>query len=54
MERVEDEDGGPKQPWEPPSLTCVGRMADIVQFGGGKLSPPGGDPGDPRKEQPTG
>lgn len=41
-----DEDDVLKQPWESPRLTYVGRVRDVVQGGGGKLSPTGGDPGD--------
>jgi len=51
---MSDERDTPKQPWEPPKLTYIGHVRDVVQFGGGKLSPPGGDPGDARKEQPSG
>jgi hypothetical protein len=32
------------------SLTPQGRVSDIVQGGGGKLSITGGDPGEGRKE----
>lgn len=38
-----------KREWEPMRLTYVGQVAQIVQQGGGKLSVPGGDPGEPRK-----
>lgn len=38
-----------KRPWEPPRLTYLGHINEIVQGGGGKLSLSGGDPGDPRK-----
>ncbi len=44
-----DKNDAPKQPWESPKLTYVGRVRDVVQLGGGKLSQTGGDPGDPRK-----
>jgi hypothetical protein len=50
---VSDENNAPKQPWERPKVTYVGRVRDVVQGGGGKLSPTGGDPGDPRKQSPT-
>ena len=43
-----------KQTWKPMKLTYLGDARDIVQGGGGKLSPPGGDPGEPRKQRPTG
>ena len=38
-----------KQAWEPMRLTEVGTVTDVVQAGGGKLSPTPGDPGDIRK-----
>lgn len=38
-----------KQTWEPMKLVCAGRVAEIVQGGGGKLSTPGGDPGESRR-----
>lgn len=41
-------------PWQPMTLTRVGRVPDVIQQGGGKLTPPGGDPGEPRKQKPTG
>ncbi len=50
---VSDKNDPPKQPWECPKLTYVGRVRDVVQFGGGKLSITGGDPGDPRKQSGT-
>jgi hypothetical protein len=43
-----------KKRWEPMMLTPVGRISKVVQTGGSKISPPGGDPGDPRKQIPTG
>jgi len=36
--------------WERPKLERVGRLADIVQGGGGKLSLPTDDPGDAMKK----
>jgi hypothetical protein len=42
-----------KQPWEPMQLTYVGHVAEIVQQGGGKLSP-AVDPGDPRQAKGQG
>jgi hypothetical protein len=50
---ISDENNAPKQPWESPKVTYVGRVRDVVQFGTGKLSQTGGDPGEPRKEQGT-
>lgn len=38
-----------KETWEPPRLTYLGHINEIVQGGGGKLSPTAGDPGDSRK-----
>jgi len=32
-------------------LTFAGDAKDVVQQGGGKLSAPGGDPGEARKQQ---
>jgi hypothetical protein len=43
-----------KERWEPMKLTPVGRISKVVQIGGGKLTPMGGDPGESRKEAPTG
>ena len=51
---LSDERDTPKQPWEPPRLIYIGHVREVVQFGGGKLSLVGGDPGDPRKEIGTG
>ena len=38
-----------KKTWEPMRLQRVGHVGDVVQVGGGKLSPPTADPGEPRK-----
>jgi hypothetical protein len=38
-----------KQAWEPPRLTYLGHINEIVQGGTGKLSPSTADPGDIRK-----
>jgi hypothetical protein len=35
-------------------LTLVGTVADVLRIGGGKLTPPGGDPGEMRKQGPVG
>lgn len=40
--------------WQPPELSYLGRIAEVVAEGGGKLSLAGGDPGEARKQQPTG
>jgi hypothetical protein len=42
-----DEDG--KRGWEPMRLTPLGKVGNVVQAGGGKLSPPTNDPGEPMK-----
>lgn len=38
-----------KQPWRRPSLTYVGHVGDVLQAGGGKLTPSPADPGEVRK-----
>jgi hypothetical protein len=38
-----------KQPWRRPSLTYVGHEGDVLQGGGGKLTPSPADPGEVRK-----
>jgi hypothetical protein len=38
-----------RQSWEPMRLTYLGHVGEVVQGGGGKLSPTPGDPGDIRK-----
>lgn len=43
-----------RKKWEPMRLIFRGDAKDVVQGGGGKLSPTGGDPGEMRKEQPSG
>ena len=35
--------------WESPEVVYIGRLHEILQGGGGKLSTPGGDPGEARK-----
>jgi len=40
--------------WESPRLSYVGHVAEILQVGLGKLSPPAVDPGEPRKNRPSG
>ena len=39
-----------KKQWESPKLILIGKINDVVQGGGGKLSVTGGDPGELRKE----
>ncbi len=43
-----------KKTWRPARLTYIGKVSEIVHQGGGKLSAPAGDPGEPRKQKPTG
>jgi hypothetical protein len=43
-----------QQKWTPMSVRRVGSTAEILRGGGGKLSATGGDPGESRKEKPTG
>ena len=42
----------PLRTWTTPTLLEVGRLDDILQSGGGKLSLVGGDPGEMRCERP--
>ena len=37
------------QIWDSMELTHVGHLGEVLQIGGGKLSPCNGDPGEPRK-----
>jgi len=39
-----------RQPWTTPALKSVGKIADVLKGGGGKLSTVGGDPGENRKQ----
>jgi hypothetical protein len=41
--------GGKKRRWEAMTLTDLGDIRSVIQGGGGKLSTPGGDPGENRK-----
>jgi hypothetical protein len=38
-----------KKTWKPVQVKYIGRVRDVVQLGGGKLSGTAGDPGEPRK-----
>ena len=38
-----------KRTWTPPTLKYVGNVGDVLQSGGGKLTPMPGDPGEARK-----
>jgi hypothetical protein len=43
-----------RQPWEPMRLTEMGHVGEVVQGGGGKLSPSPNDPGEIRKPKGQG
>lgn len=43
-----------RQTWEPMRLVRVGSVAEVLREGGGKLTPVGGDPGEGRKQGPSG
>jgi hypothetical protein len=43
-----------KKAWEPMKVERVGTINEVVKQGQGKLSPPGGDPGEARKQGPIG
>ena len=51
---MQDEDHKQEQTWEPMRLTLLGKVGDVVRVGGGKLSPPSVDPGEPLKTKPSG
>ena len=36
--------------WEPMALESIGKVSDVVQQGGGKLTLVGGDPGEPLRK----
>jgi hypothetical protein len=38
-----------RQPWRRPTLDFVGHVGDVLQSGGGKLTPSPADPGEVRK-----
>jgi len=46
---ISGEKNSEKQPWETMHMTYVGHVGEILKGGGGKLSTPGGDPGENRK-----
>jgi hypothetical protein len=48
------EEKGAKQPWRRPSLKYVGHVGDVLQQGGGKLTPSPADPGEVRKPKGAG
>lgn len=43
-----------KHAWHRPELVVLGKFAELVQQGGGKISILTGDPGEPRKVPSTG
>jgi hypothetical protein len=51
--RKAKEKAGRKQ-WLPMRIEEVGKLTETILQGGGKLSPTGGDPGENRKQKPTG
>jgi hypothetical protein len=50
----DDRNPKPAQTWEPMRLTLLGKVGDVVRQGGGKLTPPAADPGEPLKTKPSG
>ncbi len=49
-----NEDREQQNRWEPMRLTVLGKVADVVRVGGGKLSSAAADPGEPLKTKPSG
>jgi hypothetical protein len=43
-----------RRPWDRPVLRSVGRLDEVLQVGGGKLSAISVDPGEPRKDKGQG
>jgi len=43
-----------KRRWERPTLGYVGNVGQVLQGGGGKLTPSPNDPGEPRKPKGNG
>ncbi len=43
-----------KKRWEKPALTYVGNVGQVLQAGGGKLTPSPNDPGEVRKPKGAG
>jgi hypothetical protein len=44
----------PPQPWEPPQLSYLGNVEDILQASRGKISSLGADPGDTQQVKTRG
>lgn len=40
-----------KKAWTPMKVTPLGKATDLIKGGGGKLSTPGGDPGEGKKQK---
>jgi hypothetical protein len=40
-----------KKAWTPMKVRSLGRATDLIKGGGGKLSSPGGDPGEGKKQK---
>lgn len=49
-ENLEAQEPMEKQPWQRMELSYIGDAAELIQGGGGKLTPAGGDPGEHRKQ----
>jgi hypothetical protein len=43
-----------RKPWVSLEIREVGKLAETILQGGGKITAAGGDPGEPLKQQPTG
>jgi hypothetical protein len=52
--QTENPNGNLKKPWRTPVIRNLGNFPKVVLAGGGKLSPPAVDPGEPRKTRPSG
>ena len=52
-QELEQSDETKKQPWHRVELVKLGKISELVQGGGGKLSLVAGDPGESRKERGT-
>jgi len=42
---------GKKKEWTSMKVTSLGKATDLIKGGGGKLSSPGGDPGEGKKQK---
>jgi hypothetical protein len=54
MKRRHQLQGSEPKAWLPMRLEYIGRVDEVLRGGMGKITVPAGDPGEPRKEQPTG